>query len=245
MPWEGSTVKTRTIRPDFFVDPKMGKLSPLARLLFIGTWVAADDEGNVRTDYATLKGLLIYDDKVTISKMASLLDELVSVGVLVPYEVNGDPYATIKAFKKHQYIKHPSSWRNPLPPAGDPAPDPLPDPVGDPPATREEKKRKEKRVMATDVADDFESVWGLVARKERKADGAKAYARALKRLTHEQIEQGIRNYNCHAMHAGTLKEFIKQGATLLSQVDDWVGPCPICAMDGTNACQEERERENT
>ena len=55
-------MRIRTIKPDFWTDAKVSKLTYLARLLFIGLWNVADDEGRFKSDprirweYAQEKG---------------------------------------------------------------------------------------------------------------------------------------------------------------------------------------------
>lgn len=47
--------RIRTIKPDFFTSEDIMALSPLARLLYIGTWLEADREGRLTWKPSTLK----------------------------------------------------------------------------------------------------------------------------------------------------------------------------------------------
>ena len=47
--------RIRTIKPEFWEDEDVGRLSPMARLLFIGSWSLADDEGLLTWSASFLK----------------------------------------------------------------------------------------------------------------------------------------------------------------------------------------------
>jgi hypothetical protein len=97
--------RIRTIKPDFFTSEDIMALSPLARLLYIGTWLEADREGRLAWKPATLKVRYLPSDACDVMALA---DELVGRGLIVPY---GDGLAFIPRFKDHQYIngKEPQS----------------------------------------------------------------------------------------------------------------------------------------
>lgn len=111
-------VRDRMLRSGFWDDPKMGRLSRGARLLYAGTWNLADDVGNVRIEPAFLRAnLFAYDDDLTLKEVDSWLAELLTLTRLVPYEVEGERYAQIPKFLVHQKIDRPSKWRWPVPDA--------------------------------------------------------------------------------------------------------------------------------
>jgi hypothetical protein len=104
------------LRSGFWDDPKMGRLSREARLLYAGTWNLADDVGNVRIEPAFLRAnLFAYDQDLTLDEVDSWLRELLQLARLVPYEVEGERYAQIPKFLVHQKIDRPSKWRWPTP----------------------------------------------------------------------------------------------------------------------------------
>ena len=110
--------RSRIIKPEFFEDPKIGRLSLGARLLYIGLWVQADDAGNVQADPGFLRSRLFPHDDVSLQDISSWLTECSVSTHAVPYEHSGDPYIHLPTFSRHQHINRPSSWRNPPPPTG-------------------------------------------------------------------------------------------------------------------------------
>ncbi len=104
--------RIRTIKPEFFTDDTVGGLSVLARLLFVGTWVFADDYGTLDRSAKQLKAQVFpYDD---IDCEPPLL-ELIGAGLLTEYQADGRTFLQIAGFTKHQKIDKPSSPRRPLP----------------------------------------------------------------------------------------------------------------------------------
>jgi hypothetical protein len=113
---EGRTMRIRTIKPEFWTDAKIGKISRDARLLFIGLWSVCDDYGVCQSNFEFLKGQLFSYDKISSKKFQKWISELLSQNLILPFEANGDKYFYIKHFKKHQVINKPSKFRNPEPP---------------------------------------------------------------------------------------------------------------------------------
>jgi len=109
--------RIRTIKPDFWMDEKIGALCPEARLLFIGLWNIADDEGRTRGSPAFIKGQLMpYDVGTEVSAVAHWLGTIEHQGLTTSYQVNGEAFILVRNFKKHQVINRPSASRLPPPP---------------------------------------------------------------------------------------------------------------------------------
>ena len=51
-------MRIRQVRPEFFSDPIVGRLSPAARLTYIGLWCIADDAGWLQWDVPAIAALL-------------------------------------------------------------------------------------------------------------------------------------------------------------------------------------------
>lgn len=101
---EGSGMaRIRTIKPDFFTSEDIVGLSPLARLLYIATWLEADREGRFVWRPKTLKLRYLPGDECDIDALAG---ELVNAGLVVTYEIEGQEFAEIPAFTKHQVINN-------------------------------------------------------------------------------------------------------------------------------------------
>lgn len=115
--------RIRTVKPEFWIDERVGECSPTARLLFIATWNFADDNGNLERSSRQLKAQAFPYDSFDLEP---LLLELIGKGLLEEYEVNSHKYLHISNFEKHQKIEKKSLARHPLP---DSSPTP-PLPVG-------------------------------------------------------------------------------------------------------------------
>lgn len=95
--------RIRTIKPDFFTSEDIVSLSPLARLLYIATWLEADRDGRFVWRPKTLKFRYLPGDNCDIEALSG---ELVDSGLVVPYEIDGQTYAEIPTFAKHQVINN-------------------------------------------------------------------------------------------------------------------------------------------
>lgn len=95
--------RIRTIKPDFFTSEDIVGITPLARLLYIATWLEADREGRFVWRPKTLKLRYLPGDQCDIDELA---DELVAAGLVVPYDLDGQTFAEIPTFAKHQVINN-------------------------------------------------------------------------------------------------------------------------------------------
>jgi len=92
--------RIRNIKPKFFLDSDIGKLTPLTRLLFIGLWCLADREGRMEDNPDEIAIQIIPYDMANISS-DQILNSL-SPRFIVRYEANGGRYIQIRNFLKHQ-----------------------------------------------------------------------------------------------------------------------------------------------
>jgi hypothetical protein len=97
--------RIRTIKPEFWTDEKLTECSLSARLLFIGTWNFADDNGNLDRSAKQIKARVFPIDAIDCEP---LLQELLTQGLLIEYSVSGKTYLKISGFDKHQLINRPS-----------------------------------------------------------------------------------------------------------------------------------------
>lgn len=95
--------RIRTIKPEFFTDSKIVKLTPLARLFYVSLWCEADKQGRMRWDPDTYKLRYLPGDKVKVSELA---EELLTARLIRLYEVDGQVYADIPSFTKNQVINN-------------------------------------------------------------------------------------------------------------------------------------------
>lgn len=103
--------RIRSIKPEFFSDVMVAECSSSARLLFVGTWVFADDYGNLDRSALQLK-MQVFPGDVELD-VEKLLDSLMARLLLVEYSVSGKIYLHIPGFTKHQKIDRPSKPRFP------------------------------------------------------------------------------------------------------------------------------------
>jgi hypothetical protein len=97
--------RIRSIHPGLFTDEAFMSASAHARLLIIGIWTEAWDDGVFEWKPLTLKAKLFPVDNVD---MGALLDELVSLDFVKPFEA-GKRYGAIRNFQKYQRPKKPNS----------------------------------------------------------------------------------------------------------------------------------------
>lgn len=109
----------RSISRDFFSNASIADLSPLARLLYIATWLEADREGRLVWHLKTLRLRYLPIDHCDINALA---DELVSSGLVVPYFAHDRDLAFIPGFQDFQVING-RETQSKLPP---PDPDAIP-----------------------------------------------------------------------------------------------------------------------
>lgn len=92
--------RMRMVKPEFWTDSKIVRISRDARLLFIGTWNFADcDAGHLEGDELSLKLRVFPADNIEVGP---LLDELVEIGLIERFEFEGIPYLFIKGLRAHQ-----------------------------------------------------------------------------------------------------------------------------------------------
>ena len=91
--------RARNIKPSFFINEELVECDFSTRLLFIGLWTLADREGKLEDKPKKIKMALFPADNINID---DLLNELKKRGFIERYEVEGNQYIQVVAFKKHQ-----------------------------------------------------------------------------------------------------------------------------------------------
>jgi len=105
------------IDPSIWSDEKLGLLSPLHRLLFIGLFSNADDEGRLPGHPNYIKSLIFpYDNDITPQNVEAMLNDLNRKGFILTYMVNGQRYIQVVNFLKYQKINRPTPSKIPPPP---------------------------------------------------------------------------------------------------------------------------------
>lgn len=105
--------RIRTIKPEFWTDEHVVEMTAWARLLFIGLWNFADDDGRMVYSPKRIKMQIFPGDDVDI---VSLFAELRREERVVTYCVDGVEYLAIINFARHQKVDKRSASKIPEPP---------------------------------------------------------------------------------------------------------------------------------
>lgn len=103
--------RIRSVHPALFTDEAWVSCSPLARLLVIGLWTDADDQGIFEWKPLQLKMRLLPGDTANTS---DLLAEIAAAGIVLAFDADGKKYGAIRNFRKFQRPQKPNSI-HPLP----------------------------------------------------------------------------------------------------------------------------------
>lgn len=218
--------RIRTIKPDFWTDGNMVRLSPFARLLYIGMWnFTLCDHGHVADDAMKLKLQILPMDPVDIDE---LLAEIMAQGRVVRVaDEDGRTYLLVKRFEDHQKID--TRWKTRCPACAQVdslTPAETQGSLGELTETpelsptltlgREGMGRESKKTPSSPAAPskDFVTFWAQYPRKVGKIAGRKAFDKAMKLTTLEQILSGIELLKRET--AGKELEFIPHPASWLN-----------------------------
>ena len=100
--------RIRTIKPKFWDDLKLGKVSRDARLTYIGLWNFSDDLGTVLADPNWIKAKLYPYDELVNGELKNWLAELTENKFMFQFEYKGAKYFHIPKLTEHQVINKPN-----------------------------------------------------------------------------------------------------------------------------------------
>ena len=108
-------MRTRDIKPGFYLNEDLAECSCWARLIFPALWMLADREGRLEYRPKRIKAeILPYDGE----DMVALIGELETHRLVKRYKVDGKEYLWIPTFLRHQK-PHPNEKPSILPPCPD------------------------------------------------------------------------------------------------------------------------------
>jgi uncharacterized phage protein (TIGR02220 family) len=114
--------RIRTIKPEWLENQRLGSCSDAARLLSIALILLADDHGRGRAATAYLAGqawtYTLAKVPETLARVSAALSELVAIGYVRLYEVEGQEYFEILGWSRHQKVDKPGKPRVPDPTLG-------------------------------------------------------------------------------------------------------------------------------
>lgn len=100
--------RIRTIKPKFWDDIKLSKISRDARLLFIGIWNFSDDLGVIVAEPVWIKSKVFPYDKLEPEQFENWLKELIERKFIIPITNNDELFFYIRTFDRHQQINKPN-----------------------------------------------------------------------------------------------------------------------------------------
>lgn len=204
--------RIRTIKPEVLSDGKSARLSDAAWRLWVSTWTLADDEGRFPCDPVWLCGQVFW---AAPRDCTPLIVELERNGQVRRYVANGEPYAEICGWKKHQKINRPSGARYPVP-------DGFSEPSLSPQLRLTEGSLPSTTTTTTTSLTspsapvfDLEAIYALYPRKgDGKAKGIERLKAQIKnRETYEQALLAVRHYAEKTEAEQTPLQYVKQFST--------------------------------
>jgi hypothetical protein len=104
------------IDPGIWQSEDFGHLSTLAKLVFVGLFSQADDDGRGRGKAQYIKNTLFpYDDELTSADVKKALDEIATYMSIKFYESDGSEYYVLTNWKAWQKVEKPTPSRLPNP----------------------------------------------------------------------------------------------------------------------------------
>ncbi len=104
-------MRNRMLNPDFWIDEEVAKVSPHARLLYMGLWGICDDNYATLPDRPDWIKIQVFPYESVNTR--ELLNELSGIGKIVKFSYDGKDYWWLKNFLKHQTINRPSKPKYP------------------------------------------------------------------------------------------------------------------------------------
>lgn len=96
-------MRSRNLKPGFFKNDELGRLAPLARLLYAGLWCLADRCGRLKDRPAMIRAEVLPYDECNIDDLLHALHE---GGFIIRYEAEGTKCIEIPKFVEHQNPHH-------------------------------------------------------------------------------------------------------------------------------------------
>lgn len=229
--------RIRTIKPDFWTDEKIVELDAVERLLFIGLWNFADDQGYMDYSPKRIKMQVFPGDDVDVSRGLARLHE---ASLIRLYDSPQGFVLHVINWERHQRVSNPSRGRFV---DGDLQECDWPGSVLASPLEDSARKGREGKGSTSppsadadedeDEADPFDEFWEHYPRKIEKQDALKAWRSALKKTTAGDLIEAVKAYPFSED-----KKFIKYPAVWLNKgswADTPDNVRPIRADDNPNA----------
>ena len=100
--------RNRMIKPQFWDDSKIAKISRDARLLYIGMWNFCDDLGVIRADMVWLKSKIFPFDQMQIQQFEKICQEILRNGFISLFSYRDEEFYYLPKFSLPQKINKPN-----------------------------------------------------------------------------------------------------------------------------------------
>lgn len=237
--------RIRTIKPEFWDSPDTARASLRARLLYISMWNLADDYGIGDGNFKRIIGFAFPNDEIGVAESPRLIAEVSRTFSVMFFDYEGRPYYWIPSWETHQRTEKRAKQRVPFPDnpktltssgqmdgGGISAPS-----VGTSAAGTGEQGNRgtgERELENTcpakpNVSDEFLDWYLEYPRKDSKGVAEKAYAKARKIATADELVEGAIRYREDPNREAT---FTKLPATWLNAKCWEDGPLPARQIQG-------------
>lgn len=198
--------RIRNIKPDFWTDEKLVELETWERLLFIGLWNFADDEGYMPYSPKRIKMQVFPGDSLEVSRG---VQSLISIGAVELFDSEFGQVLHITKWSKHQKVSNPSKSKYSsieLVPLDEkhrkqalPQQESLEDSAKSTEGSRElrmerEVEREVKKDLSSRKPDEFDQWYSRYPKKEAKEAARKAFAKARKSVDLSVLLEGVDRY---------------------------------------------------
>lgn len=205
--------RKRMIDPNLWMSEDVGKLSVFERLLLIGMFSNADDEGKGRANPPLLRSVIFPYDDFSVNEIEAALEHITKVINLQVYEVEGSRYYKFTNWKKWQRVDKIQKSIIPEPVQNDSKNDSKNDSRngsenGSRMSSDEEKRREEKRreenIKEENIKEEKGDSLTLSLHIEKITNGKWYIAKDIEKLN-VLIEMYTYNWVKDALNEATLK----------------------------------------
>lgn len=225
--------RIRTIKPEFWTSAQVLECSTNARLLFVGLWNFADDQGRHPDNPKQCKAEVFPADDFTLAEVKEMLNELSKNGLIERYTHDGKGYFYIPGWH-HQRIDKPQKAKYP---------DPFHERYKNAPGTfppdtkgKDTKGKEDTGCAQPEPIDQLKVVYPKRAGSHRWTDAKNAIkARQREGHTLDEIIDGARRYAAFCVADGIAgSKFVMQAATFVGANKQFLEEWDVQATNGTS-----------
>lgn len=218
--------RKRMIDPSMWINEDFGTLSILSKLVFIGLFSNADDEGRGKASPAYIKAVLFpYNDDLRIADIEKALLEISSKMSVIFYSCNENKYYTLTSWNTFQKIDKPTDSKIPSYDETNPNirllfAEGSSKPSRGVPPKRKEDNRKEIEEKRKEIKEIYNSICTNLPQVQKLTDKRnKAIDNFLKEFTKEQFLEICKTANCSGFLIGENERHWKADFDFLMRTD--------------------------